>query len=124
MFIVDVVIVVGGGTTVDVSIVFEVGIFRCCAEGTLLSSSLESRSIGDNSGVKLKLCGDRLAIELCEDGICIGLVLFQQSVLGLSTVRLMLVGSRYAGSCCIRDLIDLDAKGRNSSPCGGLQLCW
>jgi len=72
----------------------------------VLFSDSASRLVGDNSGVEPKLGGDRLATELSEDGTCMGLVLFQRSALGLCVVELMSVESRYAGSCCIRDLID------------------
>ena len=72
----------------------------------MLFSDSASRLVGDNSGVEPKLGGDRLATELGKDGIYIGLMLFQRSVLGLCVAELMSVESRYAGSRCIRDLID------------------
>ena len=70
--------------------VFEAGQIKCDAEEVELFSDSASRLVGDNSGVEPKLGGDRLATELGEDGMCIGLVCSRVDVCRVQVCRVTL----------------------------------
>ena len=72
----------------------------------LLLLESASRLIDDKSGVESKLCTDILETELGEDGMYIGQVLFQHSLLESCTVESMWTRSGNIGLCCIKGLID------------------
>ena len=72
----------------------------------LSSLELASRLIDDKSSVESKLCMDILETELGEEGMYIGQVLFQCSLLESCKVESMWTRSENVGLYCIKGLID------------------